>query len=101
MFKFINATMLMLVATFAFADTVHMVCRDKFDATVSLTIDAKAQKISASGVPATNVLFTEASATFDVGNYTHTLDRVSGVLYVEQDRKTLSPFHCRRSTPLF
>ncbi|MBP6203717.1 MAG: hypothetical protein KA435_11785 [Azonexus sp.] len=53
MFKFINASMLMLVATFAFADTVHMVCRDKFDATVSLTIDAQARKISASGVPAT------------------------------------------------
>lgn len=102
MFKFIYASMFMLLATSALADTVHMVCRDKFDATVSLSIDAKAHKISASGVPATNVFFTAASASFDIGNYKHLLDRVSGVLYVEkQDGKSLNPFHCKRSTPLF
>jgi len=102
MFKFIKALMIMLVATSAFAEPAHMVCRDKFDTTVSITINVEARTISSSGVPATNVFFTAASATFDIGNYKHMLDRVSGVLYVEkQNGKTLSPFHCVRSAPLF
>lgn len=102
MFKFIKASMIMLVATSTFAETTHMVCRDKFDASVSITIDVEERTISSSGVPATNVFFTAGTATFDIGNYKHMLDRVSGVLYVEkQDGKTLSPFHCVRSAPLF
>jgi hypothetical protein len=102
MLKRVMSIVIFLVTTSAYAETVLLVCRDKFDATVSLAINADARTVSIGGVPAINVFFTPSTASFEAGSYKHMLDRVSGVMYVEKkNSKELSPFHCKLSAPLF